>query len=159
MKCRTNPVCASLRVCVRAPVFVGPCLWGVTFGYVQRKPDQSELGSDERRGWRWDLSHIPGISVFFILFFFPWREKKKKKTHTHCSFNRNTNHDTNNYRDAHAHKATSQSEKTIKQLSEEHAQRIGSRIVLCCAVVNGVCFCCFIKAVFEKKKRKKVGSG
>lgn len=53
------------------------------------------------------------------------------------------------------HNATSQNVKTIKQLSEEQAQRIGSRIVLCSAIVKGVCFCCFIKAGLDAE----VGSG
>lgn len=40
---------------------------------------------------------------------------------------------------------TSQNGKTMKQHSEEQAQRNGSRIVLCSTIGAGPCFCCFIK--------------
>lgn len=91
-----------------------------------------------REGWRWDLSHIQGIRALFP----SGKEKKTKKHPTHENQPRHIN----NYWHAHAHVATSQNGKTIKRLSEELARRIGSRIVLCSAVVDGVCFCCFIKA-------------
>lgn len=72
-------------------------------------------------------------------------EKKQKKNSLSHSFTQEYQppHINKDWR-VHTQPHTMQLQ-AIKQLSEEQAQRIGSRIVLRSAIVKGVCCCCFIK--------------
>lgn len=118
----------------------------VLWDNVQNKPDQSTLGRDERKREKMGFITHSGDRSLSL----QGKKKKQKKNTLSTVSHRNTNHHTNKKQRAHAqHNATSQNGKTIKQLSEEQAQRIGSRIVLRSAVVVGMRFCCFIKAGFE----------